>query len=207
MHTTSVLQSDMAQDADRLRCQVRKTYSAIAANPAGKHVFSVGRALAETLGYPRDLLDSLPTSAVEAFAGVSSVSMFADLPEGATVLDLGSGAGMDSLIAKRRLGSRGFVVGIDFSPAMLSRARSGAIEAKAANVRFMQADSEHLPLRRGSIDVALVNGIFNLNSRRAPIFAELARVVRSGGYVFGAELILLQQLPHDVKTSEANWFS
>jgi arsenite methyltransferase len=197
----------MAQDADRLRCQVRETYSAIASSPAGKHVFSVGRALAENLGYPPGLLDSLPTLAVEAFAGVSNVSLFADLPEGATVLDLGSGAGLDSLVAARRVGRQGFVVGVDFSPAMLARARTAEVQAKAGNVRFLQADSEHLPLANGSVDVALVNGIFNLNRGRICIFAELARVLRTGGSVYAAELILLQPLPEDVKTAEANWFS
>lgn len=207
MHTESALQSGMAQDADRLRCQVREAYSAIAASPTGKHVFSVGRALAENLGYLPDLLDSLPARAVEAFAGVSNVSVIADLREAATVLDLGSGAGMDSLIAARRLGRQGFVVGVDFSPAMLARAHTAAEEAKAGNVRFLQADSEYLPLAGGSIDVALVNGIFNLNPRRARILAELARVLRPGGSVYAAELILLQPLPQDIKASESNWFA
>jgi SAM-dependent methyltransferase len=197
----------MAQDADRLRCEVRETYSAIAANPAAKHVFAVGRALAENLGYPPDLLDSLPPRAVEAFAGVSNVSLFADLPEGATVLDLGSGAGMDALIATRRVGRQGFVAGIDFGPTMLARAHTAAVQAKAGNLRFLQADSEHLPLAGGSIDVALVNGIFNLNRRRTCILAELARVLRPGGSVYAAELILLQPLPADVKAEESNWFS
>jgi arsenite methyltransferase len=197
----------MVQDANQLRRQVRETYSAIAVSPAGKHVFSVGRALAENLGYHPDLLNSLPAHAVEAFAGVSSVSVFADLPEGATVLDLGCGAGMDSLVAERRLGSHGFVVGIDFSPAMLARAHAAAEQAKADKVRFLQADSEHLPIAGGSIDVALVNGIFNLNLRREPMLKELARVLRLGGSLYAAELILLQPLPQDVKTSGANWFS
>jgi arsenite methyltransferase len=207
MRTQSVLQSGMAQRADRLRDHVRETYSAIAESPAGEHVFAVGRALAENLGYPSDLLDSLPARAVEAFAGVSNVSLFADLPEAATVLDLGSGAGMDSLIAARRLGRRGFVVGVDFSPAMLARAHDAAAEAEAGNVHLLQADSEHLPLAAGSIDVALVNGIFNLNPRRARILAELARVLRPGGAVYAAELILRQSLPPEVKASEANWFA
>src|SRR4029077_3192512 len=119
-----------------------------------------------------------PQRAVEAFAGVSSVPLFAHLRGGSVVLDLGCGAGMDSLIAAQWVGAESLVVGIDFSGAMLHRAKTAAREARASNLGFVQAESEHLPLRRGSVDVALVNGIFNLNPLRAAIFAELARVLR-----------------------------
>ena len=111
---------------------------------------------------------------------------------------------MDSLIAGKRAG---FVVGIDFSAAMLDRAHAAAREAGALNVRFVQAGSERLPLRRASIDVALVNGILNLNPDRGAILVELARVLRPGGSVYGAELILPRPLPEDVKASETDWFA
>lgn len=194
-------------DAHRLREGVRDAYSAAAKTPQEEHAFPVGRAFAESLGYPRDLLDALPTTCAEAFAGVSDVAVFAAIPRGAIVLDLGCGAGLDSLIAARRVGPNGKVVGVDFSEAMLDRARRAAAEAGVTNVEFRRADAEALPLPDRSVDVAIVNGIFNLNPARDAIFGELARVVRPDGEVFVAELILIEPLPEDERASLTNWFA
>ena len=125
---------------------------------------------------------------------------------GAAVLDLGCGAGLDSMIAGRRIGAKGRVAGVDFSAAMLERARRGALQARIQNVVFCRADAERLPLRDASIDVALVNGIFNLNPARSCIFHELARVVRDEGTVYSAELILSAPLP-PAEQNAANWFA
>lgn len=193
--------------AHDIRDRVREAYSLAAHSPDDKHPFPVGRTFAESVGYPAALLDSLPSTCVEAFAGVSNVALFAEIPEGATVLDLGCGAGLDSLIAARRLGLAGKVIGIDFSDTMLSRARKAAQEAMVVNISFERADAEHLPLGADSIDVALANGIFNLNPARESIFRELARVLRPGGVVYAAELILADALPTNVKQSDADWFA
>lgn len=195
---------DKAQD---LRGGVRRAYSAVADRPLDKHPFPVGRQFAESLGYPPNLLASMPSVAVDAFTGVSNVAVFADIPEGAAVLDLGCGAGLDSLIASRRVGPEGKVTGIDFSDAMLIRARRAVVEAGADNVEFMAGDAESLPLEDGSIDVALANGIFNLNPARQAIFRELARVMRTGGAVYAAELVLREPLPRAIQVSEAEWFA
>jgi arsenite methyltransferase len=190
-----------------LRGRVCEAYSAASNSPTEKHPFPVGRAFAESLGYPAALLDTLPPAAVEAFAGVSNVSMIAEIPEGATVLDLGCGAGLDSLIAARRAGRSGRVIGIDFSDTMLERARKAAREAAVSNASFEHADAEHLPLDDACIDVAIVNGIFNLNPAREFIFSELARVLRRGGVVYSAELILASPLPPNVLQTESDWFA
>ena len=195
--------------ADRglqLRSAVQRAYSAAAARPEEKQAFPVGRVLAERLGYPSELLDSLPAMAVEAFAGVSNVAVFASLPPGARVLDLGCGAGLDSLIAARRVGPAGRVIGIDFSDSMLTRAGRAAA-ALGINVTFCRGDAEHLPLETGSVDVALVNGIFNLNPARTEIFRELARVVRPGGAVYAAELIARETVTTSGTFTEAEWFA
>ncbi len=197
----------LTSDVCNLRMAVRDAYSAAAMNPGSRHAFPVGRRFAESLGYPPDLLDSLPSAAVEAFAGVSNVAVFAKIPEGAAVLDLGCGAGLDSLVAARRAGPRGRIIGVDFSPAMLERARRAAAEARAANVELRLADAERLPLDDGAVDVALVNGIFNLNPDREGLFRELARVVRPGGVVYAAELVLVEPLPEQERTSATNWFA
>jgi arsenite methyltransferase len=190
-----------------MRDKVCDAYSSAAEAPQAKHPFPVGRAFAESLGYPATLLDSLPAACVEAFAGVSNVSLFAEIAPGATVLDLGCGAGLDSLTAARRAGPSGKVIGVDFSNAMLARARRAAAEAGVENVRFEQADAERVPVASASIDVALVNGIFNLNPARESIFRELARVLKPGGAAFAAELVLSSPLPSDVKQSDADWFA
>jgi arsenite methyltransferase len=190
-----------------LRDKVQAAYSAAAASPQEVHAFPMGRAFAESLGYPQELLAGLPAAAVEAFTGVSNVSVFADIPSGATILDLGCGAGLDSLVAARRAGPVGKVIGIDFSASMLARARRAASQAGFANVMFCQAAAEKLPLPDGCVDVAIVNGIFNLNPARDAIFRELARVIRPGGTLYAAELILAKPLAPEVQTAEANWFA
>jgi ubiquinone/menaquinone biosynthesis C-methylase UbiE len=166
----------------------------------------VGLGFARSLGYPAELLASLPPVCVDAFAGVSNVSIFADIPKGSTVLDLGCGAGMDSIIAARRTGLDGRAIGIDFSEAMLDRAREGQDIVGLANALFCRADAERLPLPDDSIDVALVNGIFNLNPARDVIFRELSRVVRNSGVVYAAELIISRPLPPE-EQNQSNWFA
>lgn len=190
-----------------LREKVRAAYSSVALEPEAPHPFPVGRAFAETLGYEPAWLDSIPATALEAFAGVSNVACFAELPESGNVLDLGCGAGLDSLLLARRMGPGGRVIGMDFSTAMLERARTAAYESETGNVSFCRADAERLPLRDGSIDVAVVNGIFNLNPAREAIFRELARCVRSGGRLYAAELVLRDPLAPEVKASERDWFA
>jgi SAM-dependent methyltransferase len=190
-----------------IRSKVREAYTAAADRPGEKHPFPIGRAFAESLGYPATLLDTLPSQSVDAFAGVSNVSLFAEISEGTTVLDLGCGAGLDSLIAARRTGPSGKVIGIDFSAVMLERARQSAKAANIENAQFEQADAEQLPVAAASVDVALVNGIFNLNPAREAIFKELARVLKIGGKLFGAELILGRTLPPNVNQTAADWFA
>jgi ubiquinone/menaquinone biosynthesis C-methylase UbiE len=167
----------------------------------------VGRQFAESLGYPAEELARLPAVSVDAFAGVSNVAVSADIPPGATVLDLGCGAGLDSLLAAAKTGPSGRVIAVDFSASMIDRARRGASEAGLSNIEFREADAERLPLADGSVDVALANGIFNLNPMRDEIVRELARVVRLGGVVYAAELVLREGAPTPDRVDEANWFA
>jgi SAM-dependent methyltransferase len=193
--------------SSQLRGGVYKAYSAVAEMPQAEHPFAVGRAFAESLGYPKELLDRLPCESTEAFTGVSNVSIFAKISCGATVLDVGCGAGLDSLIASQRVGVHGKVLGVDFSEAMLARARQSAAKAKATNVEFHQSSAETLPVGDSSIDVSLINGIFNLNPAREKIFGELARVMKPGGVVYSAELILRESLPADALPDDSDWFA
>jgi SAM-dependent methyltransferase len=183
---------------------VRDAYSAIAGDPRAEHPIPVGRALAEGVGYPAAWLDSVPTSAVDAFAGVSCLPCFTEVPPRATVLDLGCGAGLDTLLLARRAET---VIGVDFSEAMLARARAAAEQMGAVNVVLRRGDARALPVEPASIDVALVNGLFNLNPDRDRIFKELARVVRPGGAVYAAELVLNGPLPPEEAGHGTSWFA
>jgi arsenite methyltransferase len=194
-------------NSHELRESVRLAYSAAASDPGAKHPFPVGPGFAQDLGYPQELLSRIPDESVEAFAGVSTVSLQAQLREGLTVLDLGCGAGLDSLVAAERVGSTGCVVGIDFSASMLDRANRSVRRRGYSHVVFVRTSAEQLPLRDASVHVALVNGIFNLNPFREEIFRELGRVVRPGCHVYGAELILQSPLPKSLQSGSANWFS
>jgi ubiquinone/menaquinone biosynthesis C-methylase UbiE len=179
----------------------------VAEAPQAKYSFPVGAQYAGSLGYPADLLATLPAAATEAFTGLSNISILADLPTGATVLDLGCGSGLDSLIAARRVGPTGKVIGLDFSEAMVTRARQAAAEAGLTNVEFRRADAEGLPIGDASIDVAIVNGLINLVPARDEIFRQLARGVRPGGAVYCAEVILREPLPPEEAANIANWFA
>lgn len=190
-----------------VRSEVEAAFAAIAQRPDDKAPFPVGRNLAEDLGYPPSLLDMLPVACVEAFCGVSNVSLFAEIPLGSTVLDLGCGAGLDTLIAAKRTGDSGRVLAVDYSKAMLDRAAGSIAESLASNVELILSDAESLPLADKSVDVAIVNGIFNLNPDRGAMLIELARVVRKGGALFAAELVLTAELSPAERASKSNWFS
>ncbi len=193
--------------ATELREGVRKAYSAAAVRPEDEHAFPVGRAFAESLGYAPQWFERVPAEAVAAFAGVSNVAEFAEIEPGMTVLDLGCGAGLDALIAAHRVGPTGRVVGVDYSEAMLERARRAARAAGLDNVDFVHADAGRLPFHGVAFDVALVNGIFNLEPARESIFHELGRVVKLRGAVYAAELILVAPLPEGFSCNASNWFA
>lgn len=194
-------------DPETTRNAVREAYSEAARKPKGSHPFPVGRRFVRSVGYPSALLKTIPKRSIESFTGVSNVSVFAGIGEGMTVLDLGCGAGLDAVVASQRVGPSGRVVGVDFSPDMAARARGAVLETGADNVEILNSGGELLPLTADSFNLAIVNGIFNLNPYRAQLFQELARVVKTGGTVWSAEIILKETLPDAHKRSEAAWFA
>jgi SAM-dependent methyltransferase len=167
-------------DVELLKSEIKKTYASVSEQPETEFIFPTGRAWAEDLDYPEELAN-VPEAAVESFAGVANPWTMGGLAEGERVLDLGSGAGTDSLIASQMVGSRGSVTGIDMTPAMLEKARGAAAEMGATNVEFVDSEAEHLPFADGTFDVVISNGVIDLIPDKDAVFAELYRVLTPGG--------------------------
>jgi arsenite methyltransferase len=167
-------------DVELLKSEIKKTYSAVSQEPERDFIFPTGRAWAEDLGYPAELA-RVPESAVESFAGVANPWTMGRLAVGERVLDLGSGAGTDSLVAAQMVGPDGYVTGIDMTAAMLAKARAAATEMGVTNVEFVEAEAEQLPFPDASFDVVISNGVIDLIPDKDAVFAELYRVLAPGG--------------------------
>ena len=167
-------------DVDLLKSEIKKTYSSVSEEPGRDFIFPTGRAWAEDLGYPAELAN-VPESAVESFAGVANPWTMGRLAPGERVLDLGSGAGTDSLVAAQMVGADGHVTGIDMTAAMLAKARAAAVEMGVANVEFVEGEAERLPFADASFDVVISNGVIDLVPDKDAVFAELYRVLAPGG--------------------------
>ena len=171
---------DVDIDVALLKSEIQKTYSAVSEQPERDFIFPTGRAWAEDLGYP-DELANVPESAVESFAGVANPWTMGRLAAGERVLDLGSGAGTDSLVAAQMVGADGHVTGIDMTAPMLAKARAAATEMGVTNVEFVEGEAEQLPFADASFDVVISNGVIDLVPDKDAVFAELYRVLAPGG--------------------------
>jgi arsenite methyltransferase len=193
-------------DQEKLRSEVRSVYAKVAENPQGDFHFHRGpEYAARLLGYDSAELGELPPAATASFAGVGNPFLMDSLAPGAAVLDIGSGAGMDCLLAARRVGHAGSVVGIDMTDAMLARARGSASEVGLSQVRFEKADMTGLPLESNSIDVVISNGVINLAPDKEAVFNELYRVVKRGGRLQFADIIVGTVLSEEVRSNIDLW--
>jgi len=176
-------------DVDLLKSEIKKTYASVSDEPERGFIFPTGRAWAEDLGYPPELAN-VPDSAVESFAGVANPWTMGRLSPGERVLDLGSGAGTDSLVAAQMVGPEGSVTGIDMTPEMLAKARIAAVALGVGNVEFVEGEAEHLPFPNASFDVVVSNGVIDLVPDKDAVFAELNRVLAPGGRIQIADVTI-----------------
>lgn len=168
-------------DVDALRQAIRDEYDAVASDPSHGFHFHTGRRLAGILGYEDAWLDGIPESTIASFAGTGNPFSMGTLSSGEHVVDVGCGAGIDTLIAAKMVGSSGTVVGIDMTPAMLDKARANAAAGGFSNTRFHQGLAESLPVEDGWADVVISNGVLNLFPDKFAALQEMARALRPGG--------------------------
>ena len=180
----------MDQTAEAIQVSIKERYANLARCPGSEKGFPVGPASAKSLGYPAAEIDALPESVTESFAGVGDPFSLGELQPGETVLDLGCGAGMDSILAARKVGPSGKVIGIDFSPEMIDKAIGNAEALSLPNVEFRLGDLVALPLANATVDVAISNGVFNLCLDKSRVLTEVFRVLRPGGRLQMADMIL-----------------
>jgi SAM-dependent methyltransferase len=192
-------------DINVLRDEIQKTYTGVSERQEDEFVFPTGRAWAEDLGYPGDLLGRVPEATVESFAGVANHFPLGGINEGETVLDLGCGAGTDLLIAAQMAGPGGRAIGIDLTPSMVERARQSAAEMGLDNVEIHEGLIEHLPLPDESVDVVISNGVIDLVPDKDAVFSEVKRVLKPGGRLQIADVVIHREVSEEAKQDIDLW--
>jgi arsenite methyltransferase len=187
-----------------LKAEIKKTYASVSQEPATNRVFPTGRPWAEDLEYPPELAN-VPDSAVESFAGVANPFSLGRLRPGERVLDLGSGAGTDSLVAAQMVGESGRVTGIDMTPEMVAKARAAAAELGATNVEFVESEAERLPFPDAHFDVVISNGVIDLIPDKDAVFAELNRVLAPGGRLQIADVTIQRPVSEEGRRNIDLW--
>jgi SAM-dependent methyltransferase len=196
---------DVGIDVEVLRCEIKKTYARVSTEPETEFIFPTGRSWALDLGYPPDLLARVPDGSAESFAGVANPFSLGTLEPGEHVLDLGSGAGTDSLVAAQMVGPEGRVIGIDMTAEMVAKARASAAEARWEHVEFVEGDAESLPFGDASFDVVVSNGVIDLIPDKDVVFAELHRVLRPGGRLQVADVTIQRPVSEEGRRNIDLW--
>ena len=192
-------------DVDVLREEIEKTYTEVSHEQGKEFIFPTGRSWAEELGYPGEALARVPDATVESFAGVANPFSLGAIAAGETVLDLGCGAGTDLLIAAQMVGPAGRAIGVDMTRAMVERARQTAREMGLDNVEVHEGLIERVPVPDASVDVVTSNGVIDLVPDKEAVFAEIWRVLRPGGRVQLADVVIHRPVSEEGKRNIDLW--
>jgi SAM-dependent methyltransferase len=191
-------------DVDVLREEIEKTYTDVSTEPEREFIFPTGRAWAEELGYPVEVAN-VPEASVQSFAGVANHFLLGRIEPAATVLDLGCGAGTDLLIAAQMVGPAGRAIGIDMTASMLEQARKTAEGMGLANVELHEGLIESLPLDDEAVDVVISNGVIDLVPDKEAVFSEIDRVLRPGGRLQIADVVIHKEVSEDARKRIDLW--
>ena len=195
----------MKEIPEQVKAEIKERFVKLALAPEGEQHLLVGPTSAKWLGYDAHEIDALPRSVTESFAGVGNPLGFGELRAGETVLDLGSGAGLDSILAARRVGPAGKVIGVDFAAEMVEKAKRNAEVVGATNVEFRQGEADALPMSDGSVDMVISNGVFNLCLDKPKVLAEVFRVLRPGGRIQMADMLLEEGVTPEEVAQKGAW--
>jgi arsenite methyltransferase len=199
------LGEDMGLDLEHLRTAIREEYETVASEPARGFHFHTGRPLAKMLDYKQEWLEGLPEAAIESFAGTGNPFSLGRLKEGERVVDVGCGAGIDSLIAARMVGPIGQVIGVDMTPAMLEKAHRAGQEAGFSHLKFRHGLGEDLPVEDGWAHVVISNGVLNLMPDKTAGLKEMARVLQPGGRLQIGDILVQKPVPDSAKRNIDLW--
>lgn len=194
-----------AVDREELRARISEKYRDVAMNPALGFHFHTGAPLARMLGYPEAVVEALPEGTVASFAGTGNPFLFGDLQPGETVVDIGCGAGFDSLTAARQVGPQGRVFSVDMTEEMRAKARAGAQELGFAHVEVIEGFAETLPVADGIADVVISNGVINLCPDKQAVFREMYRVLKPGGRIQVGDILVHREVPQDARDDIDLW--
>jgi arsenite methyltransferase len=192
-------------DIGTLRQAIQEEYAEVAANPEKGFHFHTGRPLARMLEYADEWLEGIPEDSIESFAGTGNPFSLGELGLGERVVDVGCGAGIDSLIAAQKVGPDGRVIGVDMTPSMLEKARDAARESGLANVEFRQGYAEELPVDDGWADAVISNGVLNLMPDKAAALEEMSRVLKPGGRLQIGDILVQKAVPESAKRKIDLW--
>jgi len=190
---------------DDLRVEIKKEYTNVALDPNKGYHFHTGRRLAGILRYDEALYAGLPEANIASFAGTGNPFAVGPINPGETVVDIGSGAGFDSLIASRLVGPAGRVIGFDMTDEMLKKARAGAAAMGATNVEFREGLAEALPLPDDFADVVISNGVLNLMLDKVATLAEWRRILKPGGRLQVGDILVEREVPADALEDISLW--
>ena len=201
----TAMTADYQLNLDDLRQAIREEYEAVALTPEQGFHFHTGRPLTRMLGYRDEWLEGIPETIIASFAGTGNPFRVSEIRPGERVVDVGSGAGMDSLIAARMVGPTGFVIGVDMTPAMLAKARDAARQTGRSNVEFREGLAESVPIPDGWADVIISNGVFNLVPDKSAALQEIARVLKPGGRLQIGDILVQKAVPNSAKRKIDLW--
>lgn len=192
-------------DLGELRTAIQEEYETVAREPHRGFHFHTGRPLARMLGYEEEWLEGIPESAIESFAGTGNPFSLGPIQSGERVLDIGCGAGIDSLIAAKMVGPGGEVIGVDMTSAMLEKARKSADEASFDQVEFRHGFGEELPVPDTWADVVISNGVLNLMPDKTAALEEMARILKPAGRLQIGDILVQKAVPQDAKSDISLW--